>query len=135
MAEGRVTVEEMMANSFKEADHIIKKKTYTQSLEQVENNLSSLEKTIEKNNVWEEVRDSCSILLDYIKNWAVLSSKIFTDKKGLKLVTPGRVVLLTHKSHINKLGIILSCEYKKNVKFKVLVLDNKIDKSKDNVNT
>lgn len=129
VAEGRVTVEEMMASSFKEAHHLKKKKYYAQSLEEVEKDLSDLEKVIKKDNIWKQMSDWCLTCLDYFEKWKDLSTKIFTDKLGLKTITPGRVVLITHKSHVNKLGIILSCEYKREVKYKVLVLNNKTDDS------
>lgn len=124
VAEGRVTVEELMANSFKEADHLKKKKSYANTLSQVEKDLSHLEKMIEKSTTWEKMCEICLTGLDYYEKWKDLSVKILSDKVGLKSVVPGRVVFVTYKTHMNKLGIIVSCDYKKEVKFKVLVLTN-----------
>lgn len=127
IAEGRVTVEEMLANSFKEADHLRKKKMYAQSLSQVEKNLSELECSVQKSRTWEKMCQICLSGMEYLNLWKDLSPKIFTDKLGLKNVIPGRVVLVTHKFHVNKLAIILSCDYKKDIKFKVLVLNDRDD--------
>ncbi|KAK6638723.1 hypothetical protein RUM43_006990 [Polyplax serrata] len=124
VAEGRVTVEELMANSFKEADHLKKKKSYANTLSQVEKDLSNLEKMVEKSTTWEKMCEICLTGLDYYEKWKDLSVKILSDKVGLKSVVPGRVVFVTYKTHMNKLGIIVSCDYKKEVKFKVLVLTN-----------
>ncbi|KAL0270353.1 UNVERIFIED_CONTAM: hypothetical protein PYX00_007793 [Menopon gallinae] len=124
-AERRISVEEMMSNSFKEADHIKKKKTYVQTLSLIEKQLSDLEKSIQKTEIWEAMCQMYCSCLEYLDVWKELSPKLFSDKQGLKYVVPGRIVLVTHKNHVNKLGILLACEFKRDVKFKVLVLDDK----------
>lgn len=123
-AEGRVTVEELMAHSFKEANHVKMKKKYSENLSQVEKDLSQLESNTKKSPGWDDLCQICSSGMIYMEIWKSLSPKLFLSKIGLKTVVPGRVVLVTHKSHINKLGIVLMCEYKKETKFKVLVLND-----------
>lgn len=124
-AEGKVTVEEMMAHSFKEANHIIMKKTYKENLAKVKSDLSAVEKSVQRGSAWDQLCDICRTCIQFLEKWKEISPKIFTDKQNLKTVVPGRVVLVSHKSHVNKLGIILLCDYKRELKFRVLVLDDK----------
>lgn len=124
-AEGKVTVEEMMAHSFKEANHIKMKKTYSQNLDKIKKDLSAIEGSVQRGSAWEQLCDICRHCIEYLEKWKEFSPKAFTDKQNLKTLTVGRVVLVTHKSHVNKLGIVLSCLYKREIKFRVLVLDNK----------
>lgn len=124
-AERRISVEEMMWNSFKEADHVKKKTTYVETLSAIEKKLSDLEKSIQKGEMWEALCQMYCTCLEYLDVWEELSPKIYSDKQGMKYLVPGRIVLVTHKNHVNKLGILLSCESKRDIKFKVLVLDDK----------
>lgn len=127
-AEGRVTVEEMMESSFKEADHVKKKKKHAANLAQVEKDLSKIENSLQRSAAWDQMCEMCRYCIEYLEVWKEISPKIFASKLGMKTLVPGRLLLVTHKSHVSKLGVLLSCEYKKETKFKVLVLD---DKSED----
>jgi antiviral helicase SKI2 len=53
----------------------------------------------------------------------MLQAHVLTQPKSLKELTPGRILLVSHKEHVNKLGILLFLDTSKqeNV-FKVLVL-------------
>lgn len=42
----------------------------------------------------------------------------------MKELKPGRVIIVTHDHHYNKLGIFLSITSSRELKFKVLVLDD-----------
>lgn len=53
----------------------------------------------------------------------MLQKHVLTEPKYVKELTPGRMLLLSHKEHINKLGILLSLDTsKKERAFRVLVL-------------
>lgn len=55
----------------------------------------------------------------------MLQKEVLAEPKYVKELTPGRMLLISHKEHINKLGILLSLETsKKDRDFKVLVLCN-----------
>jgi antiviral helicase SKI2 len=53
----------------------------------------------------------------------MLQEHVLTEPKYVKELTPGRMLLISHKQHINKLGILLILDTcKKERVFKVLVL-------------
>lgn len=55
----------------------------------------------------------------------MLQKDILAEPKYAKELTPGRMLLISHKEHINKLGILLSSDTsKKDRAFRVLVLCN-----------
>lgn len=47
---------------------------------------------------------------------------MLTNKKIWKDLIPGRVLIVTHKNHINKIAILLNANVRSNVTYKVLVL-------------
>jgi len=51
----------------------------------------------------------------------MLQEHVLTQPKCWKELTPGRILLVSHKEHVNKLGILLTVDKSKMV-FKVLVL-------------
>jgi antiviral helicase SKI2 len=55
----------------------------------------------------------------------MLQKHVLTELKYVKELTPGRMLLISHKEHVNKLGILLILDTcKKERVFKVLVLCN-----------
>lgn len=60
----------------------------------------------------------------------MLQAHILTHLKYVKELTPGRILLISHKEHINKLGILLNVDTRKSERvFKVLVLCDKMQSS------
>jgi antiviral helicase SKI2 len=60
----------------------------------------------------------------------MLQADILTHTKCAKELTPGRIVLIIHKEHINKLGILLNVDTRRSERvFKVLVLCDEIQSS------
>jgi antiviral helicase SKI2 len=53
----------------------------------------------------------------------MLQEHVLTQLKYVKELTPGRILLVSHKEHVNKLGILLTVDTSKR-DFKVLVLCN-----------
>lgn len=53
----------------------------------------------------------------------MLQKHVLTEPKYMKELTPGKMLLISHKEHINKLGILLILDtHRKERVFKVLVL-------------
>jgi antiviral helicase SKI2 len=60
----------------------------------------------------------------------MLQAHILTHPKYVKELTPGRILLISHREHINKLGILLNVDTRKNERvFKVLVLCDEMQSS------
>lgn len=68
----------------------------------------------------------CQSAQSYLKSWDYLRPvMIESNKKAHKLLTPGRVLLISHKQHYNKLGVVLEkLINKSDVTYKVLLLTN-----------
>lgn len=56
------------------------------------------------------------------------------NKKVLKDLTPGRVLLITHKHHINKLAVLLNITSRTQVTYDVLILTDETDQIDDSSN-
>lgn len=111
----------MMSRSFREADH--QKKTVEMQAE-----LKRVEKEIEELGN-QELSGYQQLLVKfyelsalYIETRNKIMENLFASAKMLKVLTPGRLVLLTYKNHINKVGLILNIVKGKKSLYKVLVL-------------
>ncbi|KAF5305755.1 hypothetical protein FQR65_LT07651 [Abscondita terminalis] len=115
-----LTVEGMMSRSFREADH-------QKKLNNIREQLSEVKKTIEENMY--ELNEYMQPLVKFY-----VDAKLYLDAHNLfmhevvknpllqKQLVPGRVILITHKHHINKLALLLSTTKYANASYKVLVL-------------
>lgn len=118
-----VTVEAMMRRSFKESPSAIKQSTYKTQLQKVENELSTLPPSTE---VQRKLSDFYRAAVDYIEYAKYLKPYFYeTQKKAVKNLVPGRVLLISHESHYNKLALLLSTvQWKGKKQYRVLILKN-----------
>ncbi|XP_072388154.1 superkiller complex protein 2 isoform X2 [Diabrotica undecimpunctata] len=118
-----ISVEGMMSRSFREADH--------------QKNMIEIRKKVEK--VDEELKELCrqqistylrplvkfyetaSVYLNIRKN---IMNSVLSSPKVQKTLIPGRLIVITHKHHVNKLALILTCIRSKQHLYKVLVLND-----------
>lgn len=124
-AEGKVTVEEMMASSFMEAEHVKKRSRHELQLKRVSEALAEESVAADRGPSWQELEEVARLGLEFLDLWHELSPKVFCSKTALKAMVPGRILSVTHGSHVNKLGVLLSVDSKKDMKFRVLVLTEK----------
>lgn len=122
-AEGKVTVEEMMANSFMEVENVKKKISHEMQLTRVNQALAEANVSTDRGPSWKKLEEVAFLGLEFLDLWHEISPKVFVSKTALKVMTPGRVLSVTHGNHVNKLAVLLSSEYKKNIKFRILVLN------------
>ncbi|XP_062536304.1 superkiller complex protein 2 [Armigeres subalbatus] len=118
-----VTVENMILHSFREFEK-------RQKLPQSKTELSKMEEKISKlNELSEHLKPLCQFYdaaIHYLAKWDEFMPSVFLSQKVSNEMKPGRVLVITHKIHRNKLAILLSVlqQDHKSARYKVLVLDH-----------
>lgn len=118
-----VTVENMMLHSFREFEK-------RQKLPESKSELSRMEEKISKlNELSEHLKPLCQFYdaaVYYLAKWDEFMPLVFLTQKVSNEMKPGRVLVITHKTHRNKLAILLSVlqQDHKSARYKVLVLDH-----------
>lgn len=118
-----VTVENMMLHSFREFEK-------RQKLPESKSELSRMEEKISKlNELSEHLKPLCQFYdaaVHYLAKWDDFMPFVFLTQKVSNEMKPGRVLVITHKTHRNKLAILLSVlqQDHKSTRYKVLVLDH-----------
>lgn len=118
-----VTVEAMMRRSFKESPVVINQNNYKMQLQEVENELSKLPPLTD---LQKKLSDFYRVAVDYLEYLKYLKPYFYeTQKKAVKSLTPGRILLISYESHYNKLALLLgTVQNKGNRQYRVLVLKN-----------
>ncbi|CAG9764055.1 unnamed protein product [Ceutorhynchus assimilis] len=126
-----LTVELMMSKSFGEADYQKKVVDLRLELQQAEEQLANLYKQ-QLSSYLQPLVKFFNCASAYLATRDQLMPQLINYSKVQKLLTPGAVVVITHKRHTNKLALILS---KKPAGYRVLVLShqntNKDSKEKE----
>ncbi|KAJ1528402.1 hypothetical protein ONE63_006817 [Megalurothrips usitatus] len=115
-------VEEMMSRSFKES-------TIQETREKIMTELKSVEEEIKTKGELSQASPHSKQLidfsrksLDFLCDWNQIQREVI-EKISAKYLTTGRVVLVSHQQHCNKIGVILFAEaVKRDVVYRVLVL-------------
>lgn len=118
-----VTVEAMMRRSFKESPVVRNQNNYKIQLQRLENELSKLPPLTD---LQKKLSDFYRLAVEYLEYLKYLKSYFYeTQKKAIKCLIAGRVLLISYESHYNKLAILLSTVQNKGSKqYRVLVLKN-----------
>ncbi|XP_076748700.1 superkiller complex helicase subunit twister [Xylocopa sonorina] len=118
-----VTVEAMMRRSFKESSVVIKQNTYKTELKKVESELLKLPPLTD---LQKKLSDFYRVAVEYLEYLKYLKPYFYeAQKKAVKSLTPGRVLLISYRNHYNKLALLLSTDGSKgSVQYRVLVLKN-----------
>ncbi|CAG9821156.1 unnamed protein product [Phaedon cochleariae] len=119
-----LSVEGMMSRSFREAENQKNMVDIKIELELVEEQLEELCRQQLSNYLQPLVKfyDSASA---YLNTRQDIMNSIIMSPKLQKTLTPGRIIVVTHNTHINKLALILSCIRSKKPSYKALVLSDK----------
>nr|CAI5856094.1 unnamed protein product [Callosobruchus analis] len=125
-----LSVEGMMLRSFREADHQKGMVDIKKELEIVEQQLEEISRQQISSYLQPLVRfyESAST---YLQARQDIMNTAFCSPKVQKVLTPGRILVVTHKSHINKLALLLSQGRSKQFQYKVLVLNDSSSRCKD----
>ncbi|XP_031831546.1 superkiller complex helicase subunit twister [Nomia melanderi] len=124
-----VSVEAMMRRSFKESPLALKQSTYKVQLQKVEDELA---KSPPLTEIQKKLSEFYRVAIDYIEYLKYLKPLIFeTQKREMKYLEPGRVLLISFAGHYNKLALLLSTVQSKSIRqYRVLVLkDSESSKS------
>ncbi|XP_055607330.1 SKI2 subunit of superkiller complex protein isoform X2 [Uranotaenia lowii] len=119
-----VTVENMMLHSFREFDK-------RQKLPENKSELNKMEEKIsELNDLSDHLKPLCQFYdaaLDYITKWDELMPRLYVSQLKSNDFKPGRVLVITHEQHYNKVALLLAVLYHnpKEALYKVLVLGHK----------
>ncbi|XP_015587568.1 helicase SKI2W [Cephus cinctus] len=117
-----VTVEGMMRRSFKESKLISKQQKFKKDLNEIEKQLADLP---EFNDLQKQIAEFYTVAKEYIQELKPLKPRMFTMKKPSKALTVGRILIISHMHHYNKLALLLRIVPKGvDLQYKVLVLDN-----------
>ncbi|XP_022902314.2 superkiller complex protein 2 [Onthophagus taurus] len=128
-----LSVEGMMSRSFREADHQRKMFDVHRKLEKVEETLK-----VETNQEFSEYLQPLVKFFDRANDYLKVREEILPDiiqfHRVSKELTPGKLLLITHSKHINKLAILLSSNLKASKPIlKVLVLSDNHQKEEEAV--
>ena len=117
-----VSVEDMMRKSFKEMDLASGEKNFKDQLEKIEEALALLPPLTERQK---QLMDYINTAIDYIHERSQIRASLLRTKNGKKTLTPGRILIISHQRHHNKLALLLSYkELDHENLLTVLVLDN-----------
>ncbi|KAF5297087.1 hypothetical protein FQA39_LY02667 [Lamprigera yunnana] len=116
-----LSVEGMMSRSFREADH-------QKNLDNIRKELKTVKQSLDLENMYElseYMQPLVKFYTDaklYLESHNEFMNEVIKNSQIKRQLVPGRVVLITHKYHINKLALILSITKYSDLSFKVLVL-------------
>ncbi|KOC59736.1 Helicase SKI2W [Habropoda laboriosa] len=118
-----VTVEAMIRRSFKELPVTLKQSAYKTELEKVENDLCNLPPLTD---LQKKLSNFYKVATEYLEYLKYLKPTICErQKKAVKCLTPGRILLISFENHYNKLALLLSTvQSKGSVHYRVLILKN-----------
>ncbi|XP_012256914.2 helicase SKI2W [Athalia rosae] len=117
-----VTIEGMMRRSFKEVALVAHEKKYKAELEEVEKQLSNC---ADLSDSQKQLCNFYSIATEYLEEWCRLRPYLLDTKKAAKYLTPGRIVLVSHREHYNKLALLLATIHRRqDTLYRVLLLTN-----------
>ncbi|RZB54411.1 helicase SKI2W, partial [Asbolus verrucosus] len=130
----RLSVEGMMSQSFREADHQKKMVDIQSELVEVEKQIEDL-CAQELSSYLQPLVKFYECAASYLESRNKCQDNVMSSPKLIKVLTPGRILLITHKTHINKFALLLSVIRGKKPSYKVLVLtDAKVDAEKEQKN-
>jgi antiviral helicase SKI2 len=120
-----VTVENMMSHSFREFGNQMKIPESKTELKKMEDKISSLSKLSDH---LKPLCDFYNIAYDYLQLFREIQPLCLTQPKIANELKPGRILIVSHPYHYNKLALLLavSTQIRKESTYKVLVLDNEI---------
>ncbi|KAL3287831.1 hypothetical protein HHI36_002290 [Cryptolaemus montrouzieri] len=118
-----LTVEGMMSRSFLEAGHQKKIVEYEKQLENVEKEITELYNA-ELSSYLQPLIAYFDAASKYLRCRKEILPGVFAHGKVQKVMTPGRVLLISYKNHINKLAMLLSTS-RGAQEYKVFILTDK----------
>ncbi|KAI4466850.1 atp-dependent rna and dna helicase [Holotrichia oblita] len=125
----RLSVEGMMSRSFREADHARRMDTIREDLVKVEKNLEK-ECSRELSEYLQPLIKFFDRANEYLESRKQSLLSILQSHRVASELIPGRILLITHSNHINKLAMLLASNTSSaKIAYKVLILIDDRDDS------
>ncbi|XP_047115180.1 helicase SKI2W [Schistocerca piceifrons] len=126
----KISVEDMMSRSFMESGKKQKEEKIKKDLQEVESKLAEQPSQSYLGSLFSEMAAFYDVATEYIELLNTLRVKTMTRPKVVREMVPGRVLLISHKEHVNKLALLLSfsSDYRRSL-YKVLVLCDSISQN------
>lgn len=122
-----VSVEDMMRKSFKEIKLASGEKTYRTELERIEAKLAEMPPL---DDYQKQLTEFCSTAIEYIEISKLVRGHLLNTKNAVKSLNEGRVLLISHRYHYNKLAMLLNVIEKNQEKqYHVLILNNPAERA------
>ncbi|GJQ84402.1 tst [Trypoxylus dichotomus] len=128
----RLSVEGMMSRSFREADHVRRMDTIKEDLKKVEQSLQK-ECSRELSEYLQPLIKFFDRANEYLEARKEKLTRILQSHRVASELVPGRILLITHSNHINKLAMLLSSNTSgTKISYKVLILTDDRNTTCDN---
>ncbi|KAF7271600.1 hypothetical protein GWI33_015550 [Rhynchophorus ferrugineus] len=117
-----ISVEGMMSRSFGEAEHQKQVADMQLELEKIDEQLQEVSHE-ELSGYLQPLVKFYKAASEFLSHRSVIMPQLLNNPKIQKVLVPGALVIITHKTHCNKLALILSVDrYKSPINYKVMVL-------------
>ena len=127
-----ISVGDMMRRSFREVRTLSNQEKNKAELEKI---LQVIEDTPPLAEHQKSLETFYDVARNFIRLWKELRPYMLESKKALKVLVEGRILLISHKHHYNKLGIFIGFQKKtKEILYKVFVLTNAKEVEEANTN-
>ncbi|XP_063216378.1 superkiller complex protein 2 isoform X3 [Bacillus rossius redtenbacheri] len=120
----KISVEGMMSRSFKELDHQHSQGRYKRQLKAVEEEMERIGGSSQPGANYDQLLEFYCTASEFLQLWADVRSEVLRQPRAAKELVPGRVLLVSHQQHANKLALLLKVEAlrKDEYRYKALVL-------------
>nr|CAD7576251.1 unnamed protein product [Timema californicum] len=121
----KISVEGMMSRSFKELNHQSSQGRYKKELKAVEEEMERINSAGHPVPNFDQLAEFYTSASEFLHLWSEVRGIVLTQPRAVREMIPGRILLIYHRTHANKLALLLKAEvFRREPIYKVLVLCN-----------
>nr|CAD7586424.1 unnamed protein product [Timema genevievae] len=121
----KISVEGMMSRSFKELNHQSSQGRYKKELKAVEEEMERINSAGHPVPNFDQLAEFYTSASEFLHLWSEVRGIVLTQPRAVREMIPGRILLIYHRTHANKLALLLKSEvFRREPVYKVLVLCN-----------
>nr|CAD7426744.1 unnamed protein product [Timema monikensis] len=121
----KISVEGMMSRSFKELNHQSSQGRYKKELKAVEEEMERINSAGHPVPNFDQLAEFYTSASEFLHLWSEVRGIVLTQPRAVREMIPGRILLIYHRTHANKLALLLKAEvFRREPVYKVLVLCN-----------
>nr|CAD7444208.1 unnamed protein product [Timema bartmani] len=121
----KISVEGMMSRSFKELNHQSSQSRYKKELKAVEEEMERINSAGHPVPNFDQLAEFYTSASEFLHLWSEVRGIVLTQPRAVREMIPGRILLIYHRTHANKLALLLKSEvFRREPVYKVLVLCN-----------